>query len=265
MNNQPGLQETYFLKTKKDVEKFLSLPLPEISGDVSPFFRLLKRIVNQGIIYYSLGVNPGGYAVSLFGSEQFAIATIIEREMIHLLLERRMKIMQNLVKFLVDKGVGLFFCMAGEEYITPPLHGPKDFWDFNVKYDKPIVDLIHDAGGYIYIHCHGSVNNVLDGFIQIGTDMLHPLEAPPMGDITALEAKRKMKDNCCMKGNIQIADLYQKSSKNIREQVYKLIEDVFYDHKGLVVSPTASPYVYGKGELCWPKYKIMIDSVLRFN
>ena len=96
LKNQPGLQETYFLKTNKDIEKFLSLPLPKICGDVSSFSKIKERIGNRGIVYCGLGLNPGGYVVNLFGSEQFAIATIEEREMIHLLLKRRTKIMQNL-------------------------------------------------------------------------------------------------------------------------------------------------------------------------
>ncbi len=36
--------------------------------------------------------------------------------------------------------------MLGEEYLVPPLHGPEDFDDFNVRYDAPISARIHDAG-----------------------------------------------------------------------------------------------------------------------
>ncbi len=102
--------------------------------------------------------------------------------------------------------------MAGEEYLVPPLHGPTDFCDFNVRYDKPIIDLIHDAGGRVHIHCHGSVKRVMAGFLDMEVDVLHPFEAPPMGDITPAEAKEVIRGRVCYEGNIQIHHMYEHSS-----------------------------------------------------
>ena len=44
-----------------------------------------------------------------------------------------------------------------------------------------------------------------------------------------------------------------------------LIEDTFDDRAGLIVSPTASPYIYGLGEECFPTYKAMVDTVLEWR
>ena len=76
------------------------------------------------------------------------------------------------LKFLFENNVGPFFSMAGEEYIVPPLHGPGDFHEFNLRYDKPIIDLIHDAGSRIHIHSHGSIKKVFQYFIDMGVDEL---------------------------------------------------------------------------------------------
>ena len=40
---------------------------------------------------------------------------------------------------------------------------------------------------------------------------------------------------------------------------------VFYDHKGLIVCPTASPYVRGMGGEAFPRFKAMIDAVLKWK
>ena len=40
LKGQPGMPETYFVKTREDAERWLALPMPEIGGDVSEFFRL---------------------------------------------------------------------------------------------------------------------------------------------------------------------------------------------------------------------------------
>ncbi len=265
LKGQPGLAETYLLKNREDAEKYLSLPLPEIRGDVSSFFAARARIGDDGIVDVSLDRSPGGFAATLFGTDAFAIMSVTDRDIIHALCEREMNISINLLKFLLDNKIGPFFSMAGEEYIVPPLHGPIDFYDFIVKYDKPIIDLVHDAGGYVHIHCHASVKKVFQGFIDMGVNVLHPFEAPPMGDITAREAKDLARGRMCLEGNIQIDRMYEATPEEIRRETEQLIRDAFDDHKGLIVSPTASPYIRGRGEECFPQYKAMIDTVLEWS
>jgi len=266
LKGQPGLAETYLIKNREDAERYLSLPLPEIRGvDVSSFFAAREGIGDDGIVDVSLGINPGGFVATLFGTDAFAVMSVTDRDIIHALCQRQMTISMNCLKSLLDNGIGPFFSMAGQEYIVPPIHGPADFCDFNVKYDKPIIDLIHDAGGYVHIHCHGSIKKVFQGFIDIGVNVLHPFEAPPMGDITASEAKELARDRMCLEGNIQINRMYEATPEDIRQETELLIQTAFDDHKGLIVSPTASPYIRGAGEICFPQYKAMIDTVLEWK
>ena len=265
LKGQPGLAETYFIKTREDAEKYLSLPLPGVRGDVSSFFQADKEIGERGIVEVSVGFNPGGFVAELFGSETFALMSVTDRDVIHALCQRRMKIIMNRLNFLLAREVGPYFSMLGEEYIVPPLHGPKDFYNFNVKYDKPIVDLIHDAGGRIHIHCHGSIKRVFQGFVDLGADVLHPFEAPPMGDITPKEAKELARGKLCLEGNIQISSMYENTPEEIRQETEELIEATFDDSRGLIISPTASPYIRGQGERCFAQYKAMIDTVLEWK
>ena len=261
LRGQPGLNETFFIKTNQDAEKYLSLPMPIIQGDTSSFFTTDEQVGDRGIVEVDLGLNPAGCVVELFGSEAFAIASITDRDVIHALCRRRMAVKMDAVKFLLSHQVGPFFTMLGQEYVTPPLHGPRDFHDFNVAYDKPIVDLIHDGGGRMHIHCHGRIKTVMQAFVDMGADVLHPFEAPPMGDITPAEAKALAGDRLCLEGNIQIGHMYEHTPEEIRRETTALIESVFSDKKGLIVSPTASPYIRDGGGACFQQYKAMIDAV----
>jgi hypothetical protein len=265
LKGQPGMHESYFINSPEDAGKYLSLPMPEIKGDVSSFRAVEARIGDRGIAEAGLGLNPGGFVVELCGSENFAMMSVTDRDMIHRLCERQMQILLQRVKFLVRGRIGPFFSMLGEEYIVPPIHGPADFYEFNVKYDKPILDLIHEAGGRLHIHSHGSMKRVLQGFIDMGTDVLHPFEPPPQGDILASEAKKLARNRMCLEGNIQIHRLYEAAPDEIREETERLIRDAFDDRKGLIVCPTASPYIRGQGEECFPQFKAMIDTVLNFG
>jgi uroporphyrinogen-III decarboxylase len=239
--------------------------MPNVKGDVSSFFGADRAMGDRGIVDVGLGLNPAGWVAELCGSETFAMMTVSDRDIIHALCEREMNVILNTLRFLLSHKVGPYFSMCGEEFVVPPLHGPKDFYDFNVKYDKPIIDLIHQADGRMHIHSHGSIKKVMQGFVDMGADVLHPFEPPPMGDITPAEAKAMVRGRLCLEGNIQIADMYEKSSDDIREQTKVLIETCFADHRGLIVSPTASPYIRGAGEKCFPQYKAMIDEVIAWK
>ena len=262
LERQPGYVEKYYLQTQADVQNYLSLPAPEIDGSVDSFFELERYAGDTGIVSVRLGGNPAGAIVRLFGSENFAIMSITSRDLLHALIEQRMNRMLDLLRFLAHRRVGTFFDMAGQEYIVPPLHGRRDFSDFNVRYDRKIIDLIHDMGGKVHVHCHGSIKTVMDLFVSMGVDVLHPFEAPPLGDLEPQEAKNLSGETLCLEGNIQIADMYEKTPEQIREQVENLITVLFGDSRNLIVCPTASPYIPGAGASCLHQYRAMIEAVV---
>jgi len=265
LRNQPGMIEKHFLTTREDAQRYLSLPAPEIGGDVAPFFQLERDAADRGLVIIALGMNPAGRIAELFGSENFALMSLTDRDILHALCEREMRVILELVDFLLDRGVCGFFAMAGEEYVAPPLHSPADFQDFNVRYDKPIIDRVHEAGGKVHIHCHGPIKTVLDAFLEMGVDVLHPLEPPPMGDIEPGEAKQRVRGRMCIEGNIQIGDMYEKSPEQIRGQTAELIEAAFDDRRDLIVCPTASPYIPRAGGQCIEQFRAMIDTVLHWR
>lgn len=261
----PGLDETYLIKSPDDARAYLSLPLPEVGGDVSSFNEVERRLGARGIVEVKLDYNPAGHVAELCGSEAFALFSITERELLHALCERQMRLLLATVRWLVAQGVGPFFTMLGEEYVVPPLHGPADFADFNVRYDRPIIDLIHDAGGFVHIHCHGRVGRVMDGFLALGADVLHPFEGPPMGDVTPAQARQAAGHRLSLEGNIQINRMYEATPAEIRDETRALIADVFARGTNLIVSPTASPYIRAAGEVCFPQYQAMVDEVLAWR
>ena len=265
LKGQPGLHETFFIKSPGDVEKYLSLPLPGSRGDITSFFVAEDMIGDRGIIDIHLGFNPAGHAAELCGSETFALMSITDRDLLHALCQRQMDILLRRVEFLVAHGIGPYFSILGQEYVVPPLHGRDDFYDFNVRYDKPIIDLIHDSGGRVHVHSHGSIQKVFDGFVDMGADVLHPCEPPPLGDITAAEVKERARGRLCMEGNIQINRMYEAAAEEIQDETEQLIRDAFDDGRGLIVCPSASPYIRGRGEDCFPQYKAMIDTVLKWG
>jgi len=261
LKGQPGMPEEYLLKTVADAEKYLSLPLPKVGGDMRSFFELDGEVGDRGIVEVPLGLNPGGFVAALFGSDQFALFSIEERDVLDALMQQRTDHLLHILECLLSQGVGPYFAMLGQEYIAPPLHGPQDFRDFNVQYDRAIADRIHEAGAYLHVHCHGPLCSILEDFVDLGADILHPIEPPPLGDVTAKGAKAILRGRVCIEGNIQIGDMYTESAGAIRTMVTELIEDAFDDQRDLIVCPTASPYVPEMTSRCHDNYEALVDVV----
>lgn len=252
----------HLLRDADEAERYLELPGAEIGSDVSEYFRLQEKVGDRGIVLPSLGHNASAKVACLFGSEQFALMSITDRDLLHRLVARCQEEILRLLDYLLEQGVGPYFNICGEEMVAPPLHGRQDFIDFNVQYDRAIADRIHAAGGRLNVHCHGDVKSIIDCFPDLGADVFHCFEAPPMGDITPAETKQALCGKVALEGNIQIADMYEKSPDEIREQTVVLIRDCFDDRRGLAVTPTASPFMPHRGRDCYPQYAAMVEAVL---
>jgi hypothetical protein len=262
LKGDPGLTVKHLIGSRSDAETFLSLPVPKLCGTQPDFLALDRQIGQAGITEVRLGDGPAGFVASLWGSQAFAMASLTDRDILHAMLERHQKVVMSRLKHALSLGVGPFFALQGQEWVAPPLHGPVDFREFAVRYEKPIIDAIHDAGGRVRVHCHGRLGRIFSDLVDMGVDVLHPVEPPPMGDITAAQAKAIARDRLCIEGNIQIADLYEQTPDRIREQTELLIQDAFDDRKGLIVSPSDALYQREKGHQCLQQCKAMIRAVL---
>ena len=98
----------------------------------------------------------------------------------------------------------------------PPLMGVKDFEEFVFDMDKPICDAIHDAGGHVWVHSHNKVAKFIDSFIDMGVDVLNPLEPPKNGDIDFNEIVAKYGNRIGWEGNIEIQEIIQASPERLR-------------------------------------------------
>ena len=260
----PAMRETFYVKGLEDVEKFLSIPYVPHRPDVAPFFKQVEALGARGIVLASPGSDAISYVHELLGSELLAIWSVEERETIHRLLRVFTDRLCDLTKYLLSQKVGPFFASIGQEYVAPPLHRPRDFYEFVVKYDKEILAPIRDAGGMIHVHCHGPIRDLQDGFLEMNINCLHPIEAPPMGNLLLAEAKAKMGHKICLEGNIQIGDMYSCTPQEIERQTIAAIRDAGKGG-GLIICPTASPYTPTLPDVALQNYLTMIQTALEYG
>jgi uroporphyrinogen-III decarboxylase len=166
--------------------------------------------------------------------------------------------------WLTTCGVVSVFGFAGAEYVAPPLMHPRYFRDWVTAPMKQITKCIHAAGGLVHVHSHGPLNIILEQFGEMGSDVLHPIEAPPMGNVELADAKRRIGGRVSLEGNIQIGDIYAGEEHEVRDAVKRAI-DAAAPGGGFVLCPTASPFTPVLPERALRNYIAMIETGVQYG
>ena len=220
---EPGYTMEHFVKDESDLEKVLSMQYIPFEVDVEGYKREELRIGDRGITTF--GLDHAGYALSrLTGSETFAYLSRDNRELVHEVISAFADRLYAYVKEILEKGIKPVFSWVGPELLSPPLVSDNDFTDFVYKYDKPLCDLIRNGGGYVWLHTHGKVRKLLDRYIDMGIDVLNPLEPPKNGDIDFNEAVEKYGNRIGWEGNIEIQDILQAPQETLRKLIADCVE-----------------------------------------
>ena len=120
--------------------------------------------------------------------------------------------------------------------------------------------MVHSYGKKVMIHCH--IRMVLEEFKEIGMDMLHPIEAPPMGDCTLTQAREVLGEDVVFVGNVQVGDIFSKSKEALR-QIVK--ETMLEGKKGrFVLAMTASPNYPELDDHLRENYITVVETALEY-
>jgi hypothetical protein len=203
---------------------------------------------------------PIGSAVGLMGAETFALMLLdapqIIEELVELYTEQTMKTLEAALK----TGIRPLVWTGGSEWITPPYARPETFRALALPALKRIADIAHHFGCPVLAHCHGKISGVLEMFVEAGVDGIHPFEAPPSGDVTPEEFKRRAGANLCGVGNIQLDDMLRAPEAEIQRQVDRLL-DVFSDwpEGGFVLSVTGTPTCFDAPSQAVKNYLCLLE------
>jgi hypothetical protein len=255
----PGMQTEHYVKDLTGLQQVTFVPFAPLRPDVHGFFELVDRIGERGLVTCDF-VNPITHLHDLVGSELLAVWSRTERAAVERFIRTWAERLHDLITHLLASGVGPVFRTLGHEFAIPPLMSPQDFRDFCILPEAPIYRLIHEAGGLVHIHCHGPMDKVLEGFVNIGCDCLHPIEPPPMGDVELANAKRRVGHRLCLEGNLQIGDLYAAPTPDVVRKTRAAIREG--GPNGFILCPTASPHTEVLSDLTVRNYLTMIETAL---
>jgi len=206
--HRPGRVLKFFVESEEDALAWLSVPYVPARPDLSPFFEMRERLGERGLVMAYIG-EPMYHVYTLMGSELMAFWSIEKRDLLREMITTAEQRLTDLVLYMLEQGVGPVFGYVGPELCIPPLMSPRDFYEFVVEVDKKFTLPIRQAGNLVWVHCHGGMGPVLEGFLEMGVSCLNPIEPPPHGDITLAEARKRVGERMCLEGNIEADDMFR--------------------------------------------------------
>ena len=216
----PGFCTEYLLKSPEDVLTLLSIPYEPEPVNVDGYYEEERRIGDSGITIYHLP--HAGYGLqSLCGSENFSYFYYDDNAIVHQFISTMASRLYDHTKMILDTGLKTYFGWVDPEVFIPPLTSTQIFEEVVFYYDKPLCDLLRNAGCYVWMHCHGKVRHLIDRFIEMGIDVINPLEPPKNGNIDMYELVDYYSGRIGLEGNIEIQDILMSPNDTLK----LLIED----------------------------------------
>jgi uroporphyrinogen-III decarboxylase len=259
----PAMRTEFPIKAPEHVDWILSLPYRPYYPPLDSLRDLQRRVGERGVVMVTLS-SPISLVHDLLGSERLALWSIDCPEVVDRMVEEFRRRIAQTLEYLLDRRAAEVYGMLGEEFLTPPLASPADFERWVVRPESCFGEMIHSAGALFWVHCHGPVRRALPGFLRMGVDCLHPVEAPPMGDIDIGEAKGMVAGRMCLEGDIQIGELYAASEERVR-QLVRLAIDRAACGGGFILCPTASPHTEELSPQTVNNYLAYVDEALCYG
>ena len=224
LKKEPGFIMEHAIKEPEDIDKLLSMEYEPFDLDRSRYDAAVAQMGDRGVAM--INMTHAAYAVqTLMGSETLAYFSIDEREKLHDLIQIFADRVLAHTKAILDLGIqDPVFQWVGPEVYLPPLMRADDFEEFVHDMDKPIGDAIHNGGGYLWVHSHNKVANFIESFIDMGVDVLNPLEPPKNGDIDLGEIVARYGNRIGWEGNIEIQEILLSSKERIASLIDECVE-----------------------------------------
>ena len=211
----PGYVLEHMVKEPEDIDKLLSLPYEPYPIDMKSFYDTEAALGDRGVTMFAVP-HVGMMLHEMMGSETLAYFSIDYRDELLELEKVYFDRCYDFVKGVLATGIKAPFNWVGPELFIPPLLTPNDFEDFVFNFDKPFCDLIHDNGCHVWVHSHNKVAKFIERFIEMGVDVLNPLEPAPNGDIELDKIVKKYGNRIGWEGNIEIQELLLSTPDKIR-------------------------------------------------
>jgi len=178
------------------------------------YFLTMRMVASHG---------PFQTACDLRGTENLLMDMVINPGFVHHLLDRITALQVELLRLAMQAG-GKYFDMLelpGDDYAgtTSTIMSPAMFRQFVKPCLARMVEVVreHQPGIRIMLHSDGAIASLLPDVIDLGIDVVHPLEPVPAADLGAV--KQQFGDQLSFLGGIDITHAMPGSRQDVMDEV----------------------------------------------
>jgi uroporphyrinogen decarboxylase len=145
------------------------------------------------------------FSYYLCGMENLFMFYVTNPEFVHRLARKVIEYKKAVIERAIKEGVDII--LSGDDYAYHQglMMSKAHFKEYVLPYLKEIVELTKKHGKYFIKHCDGNIWSIIDDFIDIGVDGLHPLE--PIAGMDIGEVKERYGDRLVLIGNVDCSSL----------------------------------------------------------
>ncbi len=254
------------LKDEADIKAWLALPDAPLAGeaDAEVILKIERNLGNAGIAMINFA-DPLCQAAELFNLADFTVFAMTAPDLFRRILDKIAPRVYWHAARINAALPGRLWRIVGPEYATEPYLPPHLFHEYVTNYDRPLVEMIQNSGGYARLHCHGRLKNILDEIAATGCRALDPIEPPPQGDVELDYVRQKYGDRLTLFGNLEASDIENLPAAEFAVKVERaLAQGTAGDGWRFVLMPSACPYGRVLSPRAMANYEVMIELIERW-
>ena len=163
-------------------------------------------------------------AMTAMGYNDFLFNTLAETDMVMDMIKTIHDYCLREMEMYLQYPVDMMKVGSGIITTTGPMVSWEQVEDFEMSFVREQIDIIRKAGKPVYFHIDGKVDNLIPDFIEMGVDVLDPID--PSGSVQDIyEIKEKYGDGITLSGNINIDTVLKDGTpEEIRADVIEHME-----------------------------------------
>jgi uroporphyrinogen decarboxylase len=216
-----SLEYTSFIKDRADFEKF---PWEALENTDLRSLYEVADILPEGM--KAIAVSGKIFTVTwmLMGFNNFAMKLIMDEQLVADIFRKVAEIQLKLLEKIFElPHVGAVWLIDDLAFGTGPMIAPQAFRDHVFPWYKEIGKRCHENDVLLFQHSDGDLTLLMEDIIDIGTDLLHPID-PTCMDI--VKVKEIYGDRLCIAGNVANELLRSGTPEEVDERVRYLIRNV---------------------------------------
>jgi hypothetical protein len=170
---------------------------PRLDGFDYRYVEQIRQAAPDVALYGTI-VGPYGASSMLFGVERSSLLFYDEPKFAGQVLDWLTDVAIEVGRDLIRHGVE--FLRVGEA--PSSLLGPRLYREHVLPRHKRLAAALRQAGGCPIVHNCGHANAMLEAFAEAGFCGIEPLTPAPLGNVDLADAKKRVGDRVCLKGNL---------------------------------------------------------------